>query len=345
MIRRQFIARAVAWSGSVELLLGLHAKGAQNRALNAAENCGILRPESKVDQHVRIEQSGCYVLGQSFDQGWRYVLSEGGRKGPVNREMILTWAKDTEIDLAGHNLRTSTFVDGITADPDRGDEPNPSWWGPTDVHRLAVRDGSMELRHSDGQRSGHGVLSPWEAVFIHQDNRRYPIPTIFRKVAYVLENSTIKTGNAAALLMGDGIVVRNCTIEVEGENALVIYGPHAVIENNRIVYRFSDANPGLITATYLKPAGYHPELRSAIYLRAADNAVVRGNTISVNGWDDPVSAVAVVDSKNVLIVGNRFNRDVTPVVRQGSSSARLRNNEVKEGWLGKYKALPDMDLQ
>lgn len=143
------------------------------------------------------------------------------------------------------------------------------------------------------------------------------------------------------MLMGDGIVIRNCTMETSSENALVIYGPNAVIENNRIIYRLS----GGPTSDRKRTAGHRPELRSAVYLRGANQAIVRNNTIDVSRWDRPVSAVAVVESKDVLIEGNRFNTDVTPVVLNGPSSATLKRNEVEGGWFRKKRMLPDAVLQ
>ena len=254
-------------------------------------------------------------------------------------------AADTEIDLAGLSLRSDTWIDGIVAFA-----PDPP--GATS-HRLIVRNGTISLHNryeNESGSSGQGVVVPYRANLIHGKVRNPdPLPARFPKVEYILENLTIKTSGEAALLMGDGIIIRNCTIEVEGENALVVYGPNAIIENNRITFRAREidahASTGLPSAVDEAPIGRSPKHRAAIYLRAADNAVVRGNTISIDERDEPVSGVAVIDSHNVLIKGNRFNTDVTPVTRHGSSSVTLMENDVKQGFLGKVTALPNMELR
>ncbi len=328
---------------SVGLLVSFLAAHAQHLTPNIEGNCKVLRPNTNTDQHVFIEKSGCYRLGQTFDQSWRYVIAEGGKKGPVNREMIQTRAVDTEIDLAGFSLKTTTGVDGIVASASRGDGSTWDPFGPDELHRLVVRNGSINLGNENFDLSGadgRGVVSPADAIFVHSRNLPpRPLPSPFRKVEYVLENLNIKTGNAAALLMGDGIVVRNCTIEVEGENALVVYGPNAVIENNRIVYRYRDAWPVLSKNSRTPPL--YPELHAAIYLRSADSAIVRGNTISVDERDLAISAVAVVDSKGVRIEGNHLNREGQSVRLQGVSSVVFSGNWVKDSLFRSERALPD----
>ena len=326
----------------------IHSANAQSDHLAKVADCKPIRPKSNIQQFVLIKQSGCYVVEHSFDQGWLFDFSSGGRTGPVGRQMILTWAQGTEIDLAGFSLKTNTSVDGIRADPGRGDGPKKVPFGLLDVHRLVVRNGTISLRNEDSDKSGAdgtGVVSPYQAYFVHrQYGSADPIPTQFQKVEYLLENLTIKTGNAAALLMGDGITIRNCTIEVEGEHALVIYGPNALIENNRIVYRYRDPLLPRQRATLTEPSNY-PDLHAAIYLRAADNAIVRGNTIHIKEGNRPVSAVAVVDSKGVQVEGNQFNTDVTPVVLSGASTATLKHNEVEGGIFSKKRLLPDAELR
>jgi hypothetical protein len=332
----------------VGLLVASAVAIAQGKVPIAAQSCKLLRPESEGEQHVLIEQSGCYTLGQTFDQRWLFILSEGGRRAPGDREIIETLAQDTEIDLAGLSLKTSTGIDGIVASPGKY-ERRFIPLSPGEFHRFVVRNGEINLHNDDFNKSGiggRGVVAPTDATFVHDRyGEKSQIPPRFRKVEYILENLTIKTGNAAALLMGDGVVVRNCTIEVEGENALVIYGPNARIENNRIVYRYRDADSAF--SSWMKPRDPppYPDLRSVIYLRAADNAIVRGNTIHVSRWDRPVSAVAVVDSKGVLVEGNQFNTDVTPVVLNGASTATLRRNRIEGGLFDKAQPLADAELR
>jgi hypothetical protein len=305
---------------------------------------------------VWIRQPGCYYLSGPFvAEGVsaldRLVLS--GFDGATNRSghIISTTGASILIDLNGFSLKARTGASGILgADAidirmrGRDDTPMP----PDQIHRVTIRNGTIELSERRGRRTGDGVLLPSDQSkwCVHSSRNPCPLPTSYRKVEYILENLTLKVDGVGASLMGDGIVIRNCTIEVEGENALVVYGPNAIIENNHIVYRFSDANPGLVTATYPKAPGRAPEIRSAIYLRKADNAVVRGNTISIDWRDSPVSAVALIDSLNVNVEGNSFNTD-KPVALNGKSSAIMKDNSAKKTvlWMSKTEKLPDGVLE
>jgi hypothetical protein len=330
---------------TVVVLLGAQPARAQDLV---SGTCSEIRPKSTAEAYIPIRKSGCYRLGESLHVGWKSSFSEGRKKISLGyAAMIFIEPLSTEIDLASLKLSSETGDGAIVARGSRGDGSKWAPFAPNEFHRVVIRNGTIDIRNSDGGRTNKGILIPKEAQDIHQwSSNPDPIPAPFRKVEYLLENLTIKAGAAAALMMGDGITIRNCTIEVEGENALVIYGPNAVIENNRIVYRYSNADPHAnpnrqATASY-------PEHHAAIYLRAADNAVVRGNTITVSGSDssakEPLSAVAVIDSKGVRVEANQFNLQ-TPVLIHGASSAVLKANQAKVGWLGKQQALPDQELK
>jgi hypothetical protein len=335
------------WMYTLFLVLAVAPmSGAKSQQKNMSE-CQVIHPTSGADAHAFVKKSGCYQLGEPINVRWRSRFSEGQSRIGSGYWMIGIEPVDVEVNLNGLLLSTETGNGGVTARASRGDGLKWAPFAPNEFHRVVIRNGTINIRNSDGGKTNKGILIPKEAQDIHQwSSNPDPIPSPFRKVEYLLENLTIKAGAAAALMMGDGITIRNCTIEVEGENALVIYGPNAVIENNRIVYRYSNADPHAnpnrqATASY-------PEHHAAIYLRAADNAVVRGNTITVNGSDssakEPLSAVAVIDSKGVRVEANQFNLE-TPVLIHGASSAVLKANQAKVGWLGKQQALPDQELK
>ena len=289
--------------------------------------------------YLLLDRSGCHVLSRSFEQGWLFSIPEGGRKGPGNRELLRVTAPDVEIDLAGHSLSTNIWLDGIVAAPQRTDTRTPPSAAP--ARTLVVRNGSIQLLNSnqaDPDRSGIGVTAPESAQWVHSRYiQNHPLPTRFPKSRIVLENLKIRTANAAALLMGEGVVIRNCSIEVDGENALIVYGPHALIEGNRITLRRKmPKNEGRPT---------YPVVPAAIYLRAADGATVRGNTIELEDDTDTMAGVAIVDSGDVLIESNRFNRDTAPVLRRGAASAQFRGNTVKEGRLREERRLPDVEVK
>lgn len=311
----------------------------------ASSDCARIEPKSGAQQHALIERPGCYILERPFKQSRWFVLSEGGWRSPGIAQMIQTTGTDIEIDLGGLSLRTDAGIGGISAMAGRYKNRFIPL-GLDEIHRIRIRNGTIEISDSDGY-GAPAIIAPndlnsseWR---VHSLVQPAPTPVSYRKVEYVLENLTIRTQGAAAMLKGDGIIIRNCTIESRAANALVIYGPNATIENNRIVYRHKDPIPDQNEKDWVP--GHYARLRSAIYLRGADRAVVRNNTIDVSRWDRPVSAVAVVESKGVLIEGNRFSTDVTPVVLSGPSSAVLKRNEVEGGWFSKRRMLPDADLQ
>ena len=310
---------------------------------NAAtsQKCESVRPESSTDQQALIRSSGRHCVQADFNQGWLYVLSEGGRRGPHDTKLVEIWASQVDLDLKNHTLRTSTYIDGIVGPPNTFDPRTLARLSHEQVHRLFVHDGTIRLHNSDGGSSGIGVISPLEISYIHNTHTGRTPPSSFAKVDFVLENLTINTGNAAAVLMGDGIVVRNCIIEVEGPNALVIYGPNAIVENNRIVYRYVPVTVrGLAEPTPERA----PEVRAAIYLRMANGAVIRGNTIEVRGAAGDVSAVALIDSTSVHIENNQLSRTAPVATLLGRSSAHVRRNRSISGPFNPATLIPDSDL-
>jgi hypothetical protein len=307
--------------------------------------CSPLEPRSSAEQYVVIKNPGCHVLAKPLRQGRWFVLSEGGWRAPGHPVLMETDGTDLDIDLGGLTLSSDAGIGGVSANAGKYIREFVPL-SPSEPHRIRIRNGTIELSDSDGY-SAPGVIAPnnlnsseWR---VHSLVQPAPLPANYRKVEYVLEDLTIKTQGEAAMLKGDGIVIRNCTIEARANNAIIVYGPNATIENNRIVYRHKDSVSGQGEKDWAP--GHYARLRAAIYLRGADRAVIRNNTIDVSRWDRPVSAVAVVESKDVLIEGNRFSTDVTPVMLSGPSSAVLKRNEVEGGWFSKRRMLPDAALQ
>ena len=306
---------------------------AESAMAATVDSCKEIRPASASTQNMSIQASGCYRLAERFDQHAIYSFALGGRMGSSGRAVIIANAPDVELDLAGLSLSSNTGMSGVLSPHvKRGAE-----------HRLVVENGSIELSDSDGNRSGPAVIAPeYEVQRVHALRNYSAVPSTFEHVDYRLENLHLHVGGIGVLLMGDGIVIRNCTIEVEGENAIVIYGPHALIENNRIVYRHNNANPTLITATYPSAPGHYPQVPAAIYLRAADDAVVRGNTIEVKG-QVAAAGIALVDSKNAHMEGNRFGGTDEPLRLVGTSAqVSFTDNVSLGGLLRADKKLPDV---
>jgi len=295
-----------------------------------AAECQDIRPTSGFAGFQGIRRSGCYRVVASYDQRQFFSFALGGRVSNGASSLIYLDAPDIELDLGGHTLSSSRGISGVELLRLQSNQ------------RLVIRNGSISVDDADGNRSGPAVIAPESPIAnVHLLRNYAPVPPTFDHVEFLLENLHLKVGGIGVLLMGDGITIRHCTIEVEGENAIVIYGPHAVIEDNRIVYRHNNANPTLVTATYAPTPGHYPQVPAAIYLRAAEGAVVRNNTIEVAG---PVAAtgVALVDSPNARLEGNRFDRAATPYRLVGASEGlRFTGNRTLGGFLRAEAPLAD----
>lgn len=296
-----------------------------------AADCRDIHPTSGFAGFKGIHESGCYRVAESFEQKQFFSFALGGRVSNGASSLMSVDAPDIELDLGGHTLSSSRGISGVEALRMRSNQ------------RLVIRNGSISVDDADGNRSGPAVIAPESPIAnVHILVDYAPVPSTFDHVEFLLENLHLKVGGIGVLLMGDGITIRHCTIEVEGENAIVVYGPHAVIEDNRIVYRYNNANPTIVTATYAPTPGHYPQVPAAIYLRAAAGAVVRNNTIEVAG---PVAAtgVALVDSPDARLEGNRFDRAATPYRLVGASQGlRFMGNRSLGGFLRAEAPLPDV---
>ena len=320
--------------------------GAANQArADLNPNCSKLVPflENSSDASS-IEKSGCYYLDRNFSLGWIGSFPEGGlltkkaQKGPI----INIDADSVLFNLNGKTVSSKSYVGGIEISP----TSNPF------KGQITIRNGTLILKNGDSSDpySGVGIRlgydqSPNKIKYPHYDfDNSVDLANLpagdlkFRQVRYVLEDLTIKAGYTAAILSGDGIVVRNCIIEVEGPNALAVFGPNAIIENNTIVYKYV---VGRQRVGALKDSTL---IRSAIYLHGADNAIIRGNTIKIQAGDLLANAVSAISSKNVRIDGNKFSNNRI-VELLGDSSAILVGNLTKNGLLGGEQIMPDQVLE
>jgi hypothetical protein len=95
-------------------------------------------------------------------------------------------------------------------------------------------------------------------------------------------------------MKGSHNIIRNSTIEItNGHAAIYLFGPGNVIENNTIIFRGQSAF----------------ESAAAIKLHQADGTVIRNNDIVIDApmfGKAPAAAIALVDSKSVVIENNRL---------------------------------------
>ena len=345
--RRRFQGLNLVVIALLSLLASSFSFSAQpQKRQTLASDCNPAKPyDENQPDYIFISEPGCFYLERDMSISWpkMFKLSETKYTLVGSDLAIGISANNVVIDLNGKTIKAISSASGVRY-----------LEGPTkEVHSITIRNGTIALKNLPEVQplNGQGIFLNSEGIDVERAYRKHNysdfgaskkasefVPMQFRKVKYILENLTIQTGNWAAFLAGDGIVVRNCTIEVNSENALIIMGPNAIIENNTFVFRFV---PGLSTVTPAIQSG--PLLRSAIYLHAANDAIIRGNSIKIDQRDAPVSAVSAVDSKGIKLEGNTFNHENFVELR-GESSATLKNNYIRLSKSSIKKAVPDRTL-
>nr|WP_281416098.1 right-handed parallel beta-helix repeat-containing protein [Collimonas antrihumi] len=132
---------------------------------------------------------------------------------------------------------------------------------------------------------------------------------------YLIDKMTVRAGWRGITMGGGNNVLRDNTIEVDGNTAIYMYGPGSVIENNTIIiHGNADATP----------------FDAAIKLRDAQGAVVRNNRIVYKGgWlGSPRAAINLLDSADVLIEGNTVEKFDKLIQVNGDSRYSERGNSL-----------------
>ena len=149
----------------------------------------------------------------------------------------------------------------------------------------------------------------------------------------LLEDLTIKSGGLAAYLVGRNNVIRRCRIEVEGHEAIALFGTNnQLIDNEIIVKRTRRAPPKPTPSLADMHLGSEYEEYAAIWIRDAPGLIMRGNKITVKGLFPAEEAILLINSPNVVIEDNKVT-GVKKLYRalDAHSSARARNNRKRFG--------------
>jgi hypothetical protein len=295
------------------------------------QDCVELKLNSWAGTGGALEEPRNFCLKEDFRQR-RY--GGAGHTWPTSHHSVLDlYGGGIDLSLRGHALTVDSNSQAIEASA----AFNHGWavregreFGMTtrDVH---IHDGYIDLR-SVG--TGVRLANKWGYSLDAADKPLPDAKVIYDKTRYVLENLLIRTKGIAIQLEGDGNIIRNCIIESEGNAAIVIAGPNAIIENNRIILRDrlipSEVNIGSDDLGVLKtilPSRARP--RAAIVLRQASGARIIGNTIEVESASDKRHAVHVRDeSKDVLMQGNRIVGPAVPAFAELGSVVIERDNSV-----------------
>lgn len=269
--------------------------------------------------YIRIP--GVYCLKQNFYQPPLAGFIPGHGVNDNRRVLSAIQVSDVTFDLNEHYIEVLSHT---------------GYWGllishQHPVRRAAVRNGAIRsLRgpYGVGVVSGHTYLhldsedrrpSP-QIPPVPGDPPRYTDASSYPRTDHLLEKLEIEATWRGIAIGGGGNVIRDSTITVDGDMAVLSWGPDAVIENNTIRLK--------------SKRGLGP-LSTAIQLRDGDRSVIRNNRIVVDGYMDkaPV-AIRLLSSKDVQIVGNTVEGAPALVWEDPESSHTERDNRLKgRNWL------------
>jgi len=255
-------------------------------------------------------------------------LGEPGGSGPL----VELDGSDIVLDLNHHVLRLNRASTAI----------NSRVWGKLQEPRrrnLTFRNGTIDV-------GGNGiVLQGWQYGGQRHNYRPGPdqIDTAvnwygpnfreFGDTNILLENLTIKSGGLAAYLVGRNNIIRHCHIEVEGHEAIALFGANNQLIDNDIVIKRSRPRP---SEPYQPPArlnigSYYSEY-AAIWIRDAPGLIIRGNKITIEGLLNVKEAILLINSPNVVIENNEVSgADRLYTALDEQSSAHARDNRKRFG--------------
>lgn len=220
----------------------------------------------------------------SFPEGWDF------KKSPMPAAMTINAARQTyafDIDLQNRSIEAR--------EPDK-------------IGILARKDIAAPYRIHDGQVIVRGPQSIGISAGFIAGPARLHIRNVVqsgsqatveeaakRTSAVTLENLKIAAGGRGMQLVGAGNVVRNCTIEVDGNSAILVWGENSIIEGNTIIVHGKDG---------IDPPG----TEAPIVLRNGNGSVVRQNHIVYTHFLSPKlpAAIKLINSENIQILDNQL---------------------------------------
>lgn len=282
---------------------------------------------------VMAQGSGRQCLVQ--DLVLRHVRSipEGFREMGRSEKVVTLFRTDhLDLDLQGHLISGGPFdnVTGITLGG-FAFEASSSQRKYFPEH-LSVRNGIIKTPGPSGVGVYLGFGKSFELSTRLDDSSREPVPEDEppmaemrpyekgKNIAYAtpwnyqpatyfsLDNLKISSGGRGVIMVGANNTLRNSTVEVDGDTAVYLYGPNALVEGNTFII-------------HMKP-GSTSQIPSVLKLRDADGAIIRNNKFIVKGRADrqEVAAINLLASSNVRIENN-VTSDIRQLVRKDDESA------------------------
>jgi len=256
------------------------------------------------------------------------LIGEPGGYGPL----VEMSNSDITLDLNGHALRSNRA--GLAIQANVGGYKNEKV-----TKNFVFKNGMIEI-------GGVGVeITGWQ--YMNSSANYIPGPDEIRVAEnwygvgfrefdesnVILENLTIKSGGMAAYLVGRKNIIRNCHIEVDGHEAIALFGAGNRLINNEIIVRRTIPAPRRPNQPPAQLAlGFYYEEHAPIWIRDAPGLIIRGNKITVRGLFPAEEAILLINSPNVVIEDNEVN-GVKKLYRalDAQSSARVHNNRKRFG--------------
>jgi hypothetical protein len=275
----------------------------------ALDDCREIRkmPPGAIDLTMAepIDTSGKYCLAEDIESP-RLFSIEGESYGGT-QPVLEVDASDVDVDFQGHSIVANTGeMGGIRLFAlDAHSRP---------ISHVSIRNGTVAARTSGAIRFGfsQGSLRSDFLTMYHGDEQLANAAVaklqrvtldMYPPTEHVIDNMKVRanTGGGPAVggLVGIGMkgshnIIRNSTIEItDGHAAIYLFGPGNIIENNTIIFRGHSAF----------------ESAAAIKLHQADGTIIRNNDIVIDApmfGKAPAAAIALVDSKGVVIENNRL---------------------------------------
>lgn len=305
------------------------------RTAEKAECTAVFYKREFIPNRESISEPGHYCLTQDFVQ-WRkgdWTSGATGLGNPAENGIIGLGTDHIDLDLAGHLLDAGPYRDVAAI---------AVWISPTkrqeNYHQdLTIRNGRINTPGAGGvgidisggssyclnlskvtYDKGTPGLCPMEDDKTARTRTRFFDAPLDPNTRYLIENMHIHAGGRAVSMGGGNNTLRNNTFEVDGHTAIVMYGPHPVIENNTFIVHLDRGIP-------------LPTLPAIIKLRDADGAIIRNNRFIVKStfpWGRRAeAAINLLESKDVLIENNHA-QDVELLVRKDELSTTVERGNV-----------------
>ncbi|GAC1421129.1 MAG: hypothetical protein NVSMB6_22780 [Burkholderiaceae bacterium] len=300
----------------------------------AQDNCRLIETTDPKEGFPitaqKITQSGEYCLTGDLRAPRTSVFSEGGERTFPNY-MLSIAASNVVVDLHGFILKVDTRgMGGIES----------GYWKDLLSHqKITIRNGALKSRSASVIRFNipdGSLLSDFKAIYKAPGTAENVLQNLLKtlpqsadaypKTEYLIDHMKIESGSVrdyvgihrkAIGMKGASNIIRNSTIEVEdGHAAIYLFGPNQLIENNIIIFKGKAA----------------VESAAAIKLHQADGTIIRNNDIIIesSGEDAPKAAISLIDSKNVVVEGNRIYGIKTLMYAWDDKSMIIdRNNDFR----------------